>query len=83
MLCDRCRPYYTILVRSEPAERLSLLRCLYIVAAADGVITGDESGEITNIAEEIGLNRTDVIALRSEFKDKLAEFQKLPGEDRS
>ena len=21
MLCDRCRPYYTILVRSEPAER--------------------------------------------------------------
>lgn len=69
--------------RSEPAERLSLLRCLYTVAAADGVITGDEAAEITNIAEEIGLNRTDVTALRSEFKDKLAEFRKLPGENKT
>ncbi|MAI79323.1 MAG: hypothetical protein CL917_10305 [Deltaproteobacteria bacterium] len=65
---------------STPNERMALLRCLYTVAAADGIITGDEALEITNIAEEIGLERADVLALRSEFKDKLAEFQKLPGE---
>jgi hypothetical protein len=59
---------------------MALLRCLYTVAAADGIITGDEALEITNVAEEIGLERADVLALRSEFKDKLAEFQKLPGE---
>ena len=66
--------------RSAPEERLALLRCLYTVAAADGVITGDEAVEITCIAEEIGLARADVVALRGEFKDKLAEFRKLPGE---
>ncbi|MEE3329014.1 MAG: TerB family tellurite resistance protein [Myxococcota bacterium] len=65
---------------STGEERLALLRCLYTVAAADGIITGDESLEITNIGEEIGLARTDVVALRSEFRDKLAEFRKLPGE---
>lgn len=66
--------------QSTPEERLALLRCLYTVAAADGVITGDEAAEISSIAEEVGLGRSDVIALRSEFKDKLAEFRKLPGE---
>ncbi|MFP6639082.1 MAG: TerB family tellurite resistance protein, partial [Myxococcota bacterium] len=60
---------------SGPEERLALLRCLYTVAAADGVITGDEAAEIFSIAEEIGLARSEVIALRSEFKDKLAEFR--------
>ena len=66
--------------QSTPDERLALLRCLYTVAAADSVITGDEATEISNIGEEIGLARADVVALRSEFKDKLAEFRKLPGE---
>lgn len=66
--------------QSTPEERLALLRCLYTVAAADGLITGDEATEIANIGEEIGLARADIVALRSEFKDKLAEFRKLPGE---
>ena len=65
---------------SSTEERLALLRCLYTVAAADGLITGDESAEISSIGEEIGLARGDVVALRGEFKDKLAEFRKLPGE---
>ena len=60
---------------------LALLRCLFTVAAADGLITGDESNEIMSIGEEIGLARGDVMALRGEFRDSLAELRKLPGEN--
>jgi len=67
---------------SETAEKIQLLECLYALAAADGVITGDESEEVASIAEEIGLSRADALALRSRFRDKLAEFRKLRGENR-
>jgi uncharacterized tellurite resistance protein B-like protein len=65
---------------SDTGEKIQLLECLYAVAAADGVITGDETNEVASIAEEIGLSRADATALRSRFRDKLAEFQKLKGE---
>ncbi|MDG2332883.1 MAG: TerB family tellurite resistance protein [Myxococcota bacterium] len=65
---------------SDTAEKIQLLECLYAVAAADGTITGDESNEVASIAEEIGLSRSDAVALRSRFRDKLAEFRKLEGE---
>lgn len=65
---------------SNSREKIQLLECLYTVAAADGVITGDESNDVASIAEEIGLSRADAIALRSRFRDKLAEFRKLRGE---
>ena len=67
---------------SDTAEKIQLLECLYAVAAADGVITGDESNEVASIAQEIGLSRDDAIALRSRFRDKLAEFRQLRGEKR-
>ena len=65
---------------SSTPEKIQLLKCLYTVAAADGIITGDESNEVASIAEEIGLSRADATALRSGFRDKLAEFRKLRGE---
>jgi len=61
-------------------ERISLIRCLFAVAAADDTITGAESIEIMNVGTEIGLAREDVIGIRSGFRDKLAELRKLPGE---
>lgn len=67
---------------SSPAERMQLLECLYAVAAADDSITGDESVEIMNIAEEIGLSRQDAVAVRSRFREKLATMRPLQGEQR-
>lgn len=61
-------------------ERISLIRCLFAVAAADDTITGAESIEIMNIGTELELAREDVIGIRSGFRDKLAELRKLPGE---
>lgn len=61
-------------------EQLQLVRCLYAVAAADLSITTLEDNEIFEIATEIGLGRTDVVALRSEWKEHLAVLRALPRE---
>ncbi len=61
-------------------ERVQLLECLFSVAAADETITGDESAAIMNVAQELGLGRDEVIAIRARYRDKLAEFRRLRGE---
>jgi uncharacterized tellurite resistance protein B-like protein len=68
---------------SDRAQRIRLIECLCAVAAADDRITSDESAEILGIAEEIGLAREEALAIRSGWRDKLAELRKLPGEERS
>jgi uncharacterized tellurite resistance protein B-like protein len=57
-------------------QRADLLGCLYAVAAADGTIASDESAEIVKIGEELGFTRAEANSLRSEYRDKLAEFQR-------
>lgn len=52
-----------------------LLESLYAVAAADGSISSAESHEIMAIAEELGFTRQEALALRSAYRDKLAELQ--------
>ena len=61
---------------STPLQRAQLLECLYAVSAADGTISSAESREIANVAEELGFTRAEANALRSRYRDKLAEFQR-------
>ncbi|MEM7409056.1 MAG: TerB family tellurite resistance protein [Myxococcota bacterium] len=56
-------------------QRGDLLQCLYAVAAADGTISSEESAEIVKIGEELGFTRAESNSLRSQYRDKLAEFQ--------
>ena len=65
---------------SDEKSRLSLLRCLYAVAAADDLITTAEDNEIFVIATEIGVSQTDVVALRAEHREQLGTMKALPGE---
>ncbi len=58
-------------------QRMGLVECLFAVGAADGTISTTESGEVLKIAEELGLSRSETMALRSGWKDHLAEFQGL------
>ncbi len=60
---------------SSREQRCDLLQCLYAVAAADGTIATAESAEIICIAEELGFTRIEANALRTQYRDKLAEFQ--------
>ncbi|MEN8181240.1 MAG: TerB family tellurite resistance protein [Myxococcota bacterium] len=61
---------------STPEQRGQLLACLYAVTAADGTISTAESREIANVAEELGFTRAEANALRSHYREQLAEFQK-------
>jgi uncharacterized tellurite resistance protein B-like protein len=60
---------------SERADRIELMRCLLIVAAADDSISTTESSTIHQIGEELGFTRPEVNALRLEWRDKLAELK--------
>lgn len=56
-------------------QRAQLVQCLYAVAAADGTVSGSESTEIMNIAEELGFTRPEALSLRSSFREHLSELQ--------
>lgn len=62
---------------SSKEQRFALVECLYAVSAADGTISTVESGEVSKIAEELGLSRNETNSLKSGWKDHLAEFQGL------
>ena len=65
---------------SEKPERVRLMRCVLAVAAADDTVTSVESREIAAIGDELGFTRPEINGLRLEYRDKLAELQKLEGE---
>src|SRR5215208_780369 len=62
---------------STEADRLALLRCCYIVGAADDTITSAESGLLQQIAKELDLDRDAVNVIRNEFSSKLAAMQAM------
>jgi uncharacterized tellurite resistance protein B-like protein len=62
---------------STPEQRLELLRCCYLVGAADDTITSDESDTLQEIAKELDVEAADVKAIRHEFEPKLAAIQQL------
>ncbi len=51
-------------------QKLGLLHCLFAVAAADGVITGDEEEEIRTISRGLLLGDRDYVSVRSGFAAK-------------
>lgn len=61
-------------------ERLQLLRCLYAIAAADETITTVEDNEIFEIAAAMSVDRDEVVALRTEWKEFLGTRRALRGE---
>ena len=65
---------------SDRPDRIRLLRCLYAVAAADENISAVEDNEIFEVANSIGVERRDVVALRSDFKEHLGALKPLPSE---
>lgn len=62
---------------STEADRLALLRCCYLVGAADDTITAAESDLLQQIAKELDLDRDAVNVIRNEFAPKLAAIQAM------
>ncbi len=53
-------------------QKLALLECLFAVSAADRSISTVEDNEISQIADELRIERPDFIATRSSFRSHLA-----------
>ena len=51
-------------------ERRHLLDCLFAVSAADEAITGEEEGQIGQIASELGFTHREYIDARLAYSDK-------------
>ena len=62
---------------STQQDREALLRCCYIVGAADDTITSTESDLLQQLAKELDLDRDVVIAIRNEFAPKLAAIKAM------
>jgi uncharacterized tellurite resistance protein B-like protein len=62
---------------STAEDRLALLRCCYVVGAADDTITAEESDTLQQIAHELDVDRDAVNQIRNEFAPKLAAIQAL------
>jgi uncharacterized tellurite resistance protein B-like protein len=60
---------------SSAEDRLSLLRCCYLVGAADDTITAQESDTLQEIAKELDIERDAVNVIRNEFAPKLSAIQ--------
>ena len=58
-------------------DKLALLRCCYLVGAADDTITAEESNALQQIAKELDLDRDAVNVIRNEFAPKLAAIQAM------
>jgi uncharacterized tellurite resistance protein B-like protein len=58
-------------------QRLALLRCCYLVGAADDTITSTESDLLQQIARELDIDRDAINAIRTEFAPKLAAIQAM------
>jgi uncharacterized tellurite resistance protein B-like protein len=58
-------------------ERLALLRCCYIVGAADDTITAQESDTLQQIARELDVDRDAINTIRHEFAPKLGAIQQM------
>ncbi len=56
-------------------QKLTLLRCLFAVAAADNTISAAEDHEIREISRELLLTHMDYIQVRLEFRQYLAVLQ--------
>ena len=62
---------------STVEDRLALLRCCYLVGAADDTITSAESDLLQQIARELDIDRDAVNEIRNEFAPKLAAIQAM------
>jgi uncharacterized tellurite resistance protein B-like protein len=63
---------------ASDAERRELLDCLFAVSAADEAISGEEEGQIWQIARELGFSHPEYIQARLAYSGKRTVFKNPP-----
>jgi uncharacterized tellurite resistance protein B-like protein len=62
---------------STESERLDLLRCCYLVGSADGTISAEETGTLSQIADELQVDRERLTEIRQEFADRMSAVRAM------
>ncbi|MGH7859570.1 MAG: TerB family tellurite resistance protein [Candidatus Binatia bacterium] len=62
---------------SVEEERLHLIDCLYAVATSDDLVSHVEDREVRRIAAALMLPPSAVLGIRSRYREKLEELQRL------
>jgi uncharacterized tellurite resistance protein B-like protein len=62
---------------STPDERERLLRCCFVVMAADDEVDASESWLANRLAEELDIERPDLNRIRAEFHDRLSGVREV------
>jgi uncharacterized tellurite resistance protein B-like protein len=58
-------------------QRRDLLRCCYLVGAADGSITAAENAVLSGLSDELDVDQADVTAIRAAFTEQFSAVQEL------
>lgn len=58
-------------------EKIDVLRACFVVSAANGVISAEESSAVNQIANELALDADVVSAIRAEFHERLSSVQEV------
>jgi uncharacterized tellurite resistance protein B-like protein len=65
--------------RTTPEQRRAAVAACFAVVASDHAITAEEYAELTQIATELGLNRTELNEIRHEYSDQVTAIQRMRG----
>jgi uncharacterized membrane protein YebE (DUF533 family) len=57
------------------AQKVRVLRACFLVSAANGVISAEESAAVNQIANELALDADTVSSIRAEFHERLSSVQ--------
>jgi uncharacterized tellurite resistance protein B-like protein len=63
--------------RVTDEEKLSAIEACFAVVATDHEITSTEYAELTQIADELGLNRTELNVIRNKYKDSFTAIKAM------
>lgn len=58
-------------------QRIDVLRVCFAVSAASGTISAEESAEVNQIANELGLDAAIVSGIRAEYHERLSSVQEV------
>jgi uncharacterized tellurite resistance protein B-like protein len=65
--------------RATEEQRIALMEACFAVVAADHAISAEEYHELTQIANELDLNRQQLNVIRREYRDHLEAIQRMRG----
>ena len=62
---------------ASPEQRLDVVRACFAVSAADDSISSEESAVVSEIANELDIDPSDLAALRDEYHDRMSAVREV------